>query len=669
MRNFQLQRGQSLVELLLAMALSAILLPTLLVGLVSSRQGKVQQSQRASAVALLKYTIDATRSVREKGWTSFAATNGTFHPEISGSSWSLKAGEYTDANGFKTSVVISDVNRGTCPGANCGTIVTTGGTIDPSTKKVVSTVSWVLPYTSSIDSTSYMTRYLDNNAFTQTLGLHTPAADFDLGTKTGTAVTKTDDGEVILGAGGQGDWCKPQQSTVATLDLAGQALPTALYTVVDNSTVPPNNYAYLTTGANSSSYTMQSVKVTDPQVGLPVPSEYKQYTQVNYHAYGLFVDSSYAYLGTSHPGATVDIAQINGATYTETGTFGPSGHPTGLSVYVSGSFGYVTGDNKIFYSFDLSSKSGSRTTKGTYTLPANGNKVIVSGSYAYIVTTATTNQLQIINVSDPTHLTLTKSFDLGNGLGGVTLAINSSATKAYIVTKYVAGKSNFFVVDISTPSAPVIKGSTNTNGMTPNDITLATSNRAIVVGSGGTQQYQTFNISTDTPSLCGGASAGNQQVYAVSTVLETDGDAYSYMLTDNASKEFYVIVGGPGGQYATSGTFVSNTFDPGYSTAFNRFDASVNIPGDTNVEFQVAVKQAIAGSCTGVAFADADFVGPSGTGTDRFQTTVTSGTQVFSYVIPGNINPGQCFRYKTYLSTTSSSATPVFYDITVNYSP
>lgn len=659
--NLKLQNGQSLVEILLTMGLAAIILPALLTGLVASRHGKAQQAQRTQAVYLLNETIDAVRSVREKGWTGFAV-NGTFHTAISGSNWTLVPGSTVSA-GLTQQVTISDLSRD-----SNGAIATIGGTLDPSSKKVDVAISWGQPYLSTVSATLFITRYLENNSFTQTT-----VADFNVGTRSGTTVTNTAGGEVTLGAGGQGDWCKPQKSNIATLDLTGQALPTALYTIVDNSTAPPNNYAYLTTGENSSSYTMESVKVTDPQSGIPVPSEYKQYTQVNYHAYGLFVDASYAYLGTSHPGATVDIVQINGATYTETGTFGPSGNPTGLSVYVSGTVGYVTGDNKIFYSFDLSSKSGSRATQGTYTLPANGNKVIINGSYAYIVTTATTNQLQIINVSDPNHLTLTKSFDLGNGLAGVTLAINGSAAKAYIVTKYAAGKSNFFVVDISNPSAPVIKGSTNTNVMIPNDITLATGNRAIVVGSGGTQQYHAFNISTDTPSFCGGASTDNPaiQMYAVSTVLEADGDAYSYFLTNEASKEFRIIAGGPGGQYVASGTFESNTFNPGYSTAINRFDVSVNRLIDTNIEFQVALKQAIGSppSCTGVTFSGADFVGPSGTGTDRFQTTVTSGTQVFSYVIPSNINPGQCFRYKVYLSTTNSVSTPIFYDITVNYSP
>ena len=174
MTNFKLQNGQSLVELLLAIGLSAVLLPALLTGFVASREGKAQHGQRTEGVAILKATTEAVRSVREKGWSNFA-NNGTFHPEISGSSWSLVAGEYTDpVTGFKTKVDISDVNR------DSNGAIASSGTTDPSTKKVVVTVSWGTPYLSSITSTLYLTRYLANNAFTQTKGLQTPPVDFDL---------------------------------------------------------------------------------------------------------------------------------------------------------------------------------------------------------------------------------------------------------------------------------------------------------------------------------------------------------------------------------------------------------------------------------------------------------------------------------------------------------
>ena len=66
------RKGQSLVELLLAIALASILLPALLTGLVASREGRVQQIQRSDAVGYIREAEEAVRNVRENGWTTFS---------------------------------------------------------------------------------------------------------------------------------------------------------------------------------------------------------------------------------------------------------------------------------------------------------------------------------------------------------------------------------------------------------------------------------------------------------------------------------------------------------------------------------------------------------------------------------------------------------------------
>jgi type II secretory pathway pseudopilin PulG len=127
--NLKLQVGQSLVEIVLVMALSALILPALLTGFVSSRQGKVQQSQRTQAVYLLNQTIDSLRSIRERNWESFAV-DGTYHTATQSGSWILASGP-TTANGLTQQIIISDINRDLT-----GAIATLGGTLDPSSKKV-----------------------------------------------------------------------------------------------------------------------------------------------------------------------------------------------------------------------------------------------------------------------------------------------------------------------------------------------------------------------------------------------------------------------------------------------------------------------------------------------------------------------------------------------------
>src|SRR3989337_136445 len=102
--------GQSLVEILIAIGLTGILLPALLTGLVSSREGKAQEGQRLQATALARESEEAIRSTREKGWTNISA-NGTYDVAVSGSEWILTPCPCSPVNGFSRQVVIADAQR------------------------------------------------------------------------------------------------------------------------------------------------------------------------------------------------------------------------------------------------------------------------------------------------------------------------------------------------------------------------------------------------------------------------------------------------------------------------------------------------------------------------------------------------------------------------------
>src|SRR3989344_9443253 len=101
--------GETLIELLMIIGLTGIILPALFSGFVATRQGKAQQQQRQEATMMLKETAEAVRSVRENGWSTFAV-NGTYHPELSGNTWTLVSDPQT-INGLTRQVVVSDVQR------------------------------------------------------------------------------------------------------------------------------------------------------------------------------------------------------------------------------------------------------------------------------------------------------------------------------------------------------------------------------------------------------------------------------------------------------------------------------------------------------------------------------------------------------------------------------
>ncbi|MBI2641880.1 hypothetical protein HYW87_04825 [Candidatus Roizmanbacteria bacterium] len=228
-----------------------------------------------------------------------------------------------------------------------------------------------------------------------------------------------------------------------------------------------------------------------------------------------------------------------------------------------------------------------------------------------------------------------------------------------------SSQEEFFILNISTKSSPSVIGSYETNGMSPKGVAIVPGNRVIVVGING-EEYQVLDISTESnPQRCGGIQL-DSGINGVSSILEGDSDAYSYVITD-IDPEFRIIEGGPGGTFSPSGIFESATFDPGYQTANNRFLSTFSKPQGTNIEFQISMANLINNVCP--SSGSYTFVGPSGTSSDWF--TPSSGESIpfpiTSYL--NYSNPGQCMRYKVRLSTTIGTNTPVLSDFTINYSP
>lgn len=244
--------------MIIMMGIFALFLPALTTGLTVLRSSKPQQEQRLTAATLMRETIEAVRNVREAGWATFAI-NGTFHPSISGSSWTLQPDPDT-VNGFSRSVVISDVNRD-----GNGNIVSTGGSPDPSSKKVTTTISWTVPYAGSIQSINYFTRYLDNLTYTQTT-----KAEFDTGTLNSVKTTSVSGGEVQLADNNKAKWCSPSLSS-ATIDLPDGPPVAVSATASANLTSIPNDVFVATSPYSTNSAKLAYVNVTantDP----PVPT-------------------------------------------------------------------------------------------------------------------------------------------------------------------------------------------------------------------------------------------------------------------------------------------------------------------------------------------------------------------------------------------------------------
>lgn len=671
-------RGQLLVELLLALALSAIMLPALLVGLIGSREGKAQQRQRLDATTLSKEAHEALRVIRERGW-DYVSTNGTYYPITSGNTWDLATGSAT-VNGFARYLTIGDVYRDAS-----GAIVPSGGVVDPLTKKITITVSWDTPYPSSMSSTYYVTRS-DNSVISE--GSYD---DFNDGTKTQVQVVNPTTGEVKLAANTKGQWCQPQFSS-ATISLTGT--PNAVWATEGN--------IYVSTGATATptqdSFSHVLVSNTDP------PTFSLSGKLRGYQTNAVFGDVDWGYIATTNDTKEVIIINLHqyddelnkilheeGYFNTTTNT-GSAVSTNADAVFVMNDRGYVAAGNYL-YVFDLTSKSGSRPRIGNRISFANSGdtageiygRIIGGTTYIFIaVQGSTPDELKIINATNPAD---SNQWRVVGGINiepnncstlesGKAVFVNPAGTRAYISSTNDASFKEYFTIDTTNKASPSLVGGFATNppctngggyeagGMNPEQSVVVSlqENRAVLVGLSG-EEYQVLNTTNEaTPVRCGGLQYNNG-LYGIAAVRETDGDAYAYVITGDNPRQLKVIQGGPDGPFLESGTYESSAFDLGFVATFNRFDVTADVPASTSAQYQVAVADAVGGSCDSANYV---FVGPDGAPATYFAT---------GSAIPinddgaGFENPGRCLKYRAYLTTNNFYVSPTIFDISFNHTP
>lgn len=610
LRLHRRQQGASLVEVLLAIGLTAILLPALATALVTSRASRAQSTQQLQAATILRETNEAVRSVREKGWSGFAV-NGTYYPVLSGATWSFAAGTES-SNGFTRQVVVSDAQRNSATGA----LVDSGGMVDPSTKKVVTTISWETPFASSVTSTAYYTRWLNNVGVAETT-----QADFASSTLTNTAITNTAGGEVQM-ATTAATWTSP--SIAGGYNMSGS--------LSGLSSFVSGTYAYVGYATG-----LAIINISNPAAPTLVGT-YTASAAVN----GVYVVNGYAYLATNSSQSQLMVVNVsNPAAPTLAANLLLRDATAAASITVSGTYAYVTKINNTlgpeFFVVNVSNPAAP-TISGTYEATVNLNRVAVSGNYAFVASANTSRELTVINITNKAAPAYAAAYN-GPGTGaGADVVIND--TVAYLTTNSNTSAAEFYAINIATPTTPALLGSYEVGG------------NALAVGFTGTyafigtaiagKQFIALNVATpSSPTLRANLTTGTlNELMAVGN--------YVYAGSADTSRELTVISGGASG-YQTAGTLESNTLDVGASAAFNYLTFTATQPANTSIRFQVA---------TNNDNSTWSYVGPDGTAATYY---ASPGALPFATV-------GRYFRYRaTFVATTT--ATPILQDVTFNYSP
>lgn len=600
------QRGQLLVEILVAFGLASILIPVVILGFITGSNGKVQQEQRLKALGYLREAEEAVRSVRNADWgniTSPKVTMGSvYHPVPGASSWSLQSGAEILGD-FSRSIVISDVNP-----------------VDLSEKQVTITVSWnnILP--TSLTSTFILTRWKSI--------VYSPIS------ASGT-----------LSGMGYGDWCNPSPAPAAELSLAGGL------NVVSVAQGGGNVVSFVGSGNSANGMTYADIDITDPPHPTnPTPKVLGSVANTpQIKTNGSFNDVTYGYLAAdqhakSGQGLIIDLSKIvSDPTHSIVGTLDTNTSSNGQSIYVANDIAYLTDSGGFLYMFNISTRTGSHSpiSGSKIQLAGVGNKIVVVGTKAYIATSSTTSQLQIVDVSAPSSPQITASINVGNSKGGVDVFIDINRLRAYLVTAYAtSSQPDFFTIDVNPTDAwykQVINTFITTNSMNPTGVVAVTGSRAVIVGKGSSRNYQVIDISSENvppPSLstCGAGGLNvSYDINAIATLFTNAQRAYSYIVTTDSGKEYKIIEGGPGGGGGgNGGTFESSIFDcrsvPSPCTSPVIFNNFSEIPSPTPSGVTTSYQVAVSTDCTTF-----NYTGSYGS---------TGGP------IPLSINPGYCFRYK-----------------------
>lgn len=631
------QNGQSLIEIIIAISLASLLLPALATGLISSREGKAQESQRLQATTLLRETNEAVRSVREKGWINIAANN-TYHPEIDTptSTWKLVPGS-EQISGFNRQIIISDAQRD-----SNGNIVESGGTTDTSTKKIVSTVSWTTPIPSSVDSTSYLQRYLGNNAFT-----HTSETNFNGGVHNNTQVIPTGDGavELVQSPSSNIDWGNKfrVESTSAIGNMTNSTMKTSLrFTIQSAKTVnairvylqneagtsPSYRYgiqtdsggipsgSFLGSGTLTATSTGWKTITLSPSVNLTAGMTYHIVVQ---YASGTISTSRYIALRRSSP--------LN-ALY----AYNNNPDMSANTLFNSGS-SWTIQNYQPLYELDFSDSTYEgnpyETSAGVTIRGANwigerftvtqGDKTVNNISF-FIRQNSTTEPLDSLQVE---LRTVSPNAVVSGGSGVLATAAQTTTTYAYFTYTF---------------ASPI----TLTNG---------TAYRIILKspGSNSTNYYQVYRIvTTNAANYTSISYDGENSIYTVSANSGSSWTDTSYWDIGG----YYFQVQGTN-QYSASGDFTSHasgSFDGGGNVAFNNITWTANVPVNTTLRFQIAI------NTDGSTW---NFFGPDGTGSSFYGTPGS---------IPLPFINGRYIRYKA-LFTGDGTTTPTLNDVSINYSP
>lgn len=492
-RLSHINKGFSLVEIILAIALFAIFSFGAIGVVLQGMEANRLSTEQTVALEYASEGLEAARSIKNQ---SFAALVNTAATGITknGTSWGFNGANNLFSNRFDRVITVTDVQRD-----GNGNIVASGGTVDPNTKKITSTVSWTVSGTRN-DTVSLST-YLSN--WSQAIAPPEPTCTWTAATNLGGyQYPSNQDG---LKVQQQGNYAYVTMSDAgnnpydfAVMDVTDPAAPALKGTLQLPGTLSnlavEGDYAYLVSDDNRKEFII--VNISNPDV--PVVTKTLNMAS-NDNAQGVYVIGTTAYVvrvGAKNRDEffVIDITDVNNPSITGSANIG-SNNQGGTDIYVAGNYAYIASDDNSseLKIVDITDPAAPNYLSGSkFDISGNKPANAVTGLDNILLLGGQDNLLYILDITDPTNISQSSQLathDVGDTINDIEYG-NSN------LNAFVGSNSNandeMQVINLSDPTAPTLQASLQfpqaINGLAVDKVNC----RVIAVGS--TNNGQQFTV-------------------------------------------------------------------------------------------------------------------------------------------------------------------------------
>jgi Tfp pilus assembly protein PilV len=154
------QSGFGLIEIVITSTIIVVSFTAFLSFILFSRNATFKAQRNTEAVAAGEEAMEVVRKLKDDNWTSNIASltaGTTYYPKLTGTTWSLTTTNPNTSSYYTTTIVFSNVSRD-----GSFNIVTSGGSNDTNSKKVVVTVTWKDSGTKTVKLTGYIGNIKNN---------------------------------------------------------------------------------------------------------------------------------------------------------------------------------------------------------------------------------------------------------------------------------------------------------------------------------------------------------------------------------------------------------------------------------------------------------------------------------------------------------------------------